>query len=95
MPVAKIAKAWQNLALSKRRCKHELPWLSWGEVDPEEEGEPSTAAMELNCPIIYVMFEQLESLQVPLIKATMKLAPLIQLAVTLCYSANTVIQGGG
>ena len=74
MPVGKIAKGWQNLPMSKQRYKHDLPWLNWGDVEPEAEGEPSTAALALNCPIIHVMFEELQSLQVPTIKPVMKLA---------------------
>ena len=72
MPSSKLPKAWQHLKLSKQRKHHDLPWINWGDIEPEDEGEPSTLALELNAPMVHVMFEQLQSLQVPEIKTSIR-----------------------
>ena len=77
MPVARIAKSWQNLALSKKRKAQKVDWLQWGTEDPEQKYEPSAVALQLNVPMVHAMFEEYKSLDTPVLK------PLITLALGL------------
>ena len=67
MPYATLAKAWAQLAVSKKRQKAEVKWLDWGDATEEDhDGEPSMDALKLNCDLIYCMFSELQSLDVVL-----------------------------
>ena len=81
MPVARIAKAWQNLKLSKKRHASSQSWLQWGTDVPEEQYAPSALALSLNCPMVQAMFDEYKSLDTPVIQPLMTLAPKL----ALCY----------
>ena len=74
MPVGRIAKAWQKLALSKKRQTEGVCWLQWGSDSPKDQYEPSCAALALNAPMVYVMFEEFKNLDTPVIQPMITLA---------------------
>ena len=80
MAYSDIIKKWKGLKLSNRRKKQGLNWLDWGTTESEDQGEPSTATLSLNCPVVHVMFESFRSLDVLPIKPLLKAAPHFVLA---------------
>ena len=73
MPVGRIAKAWQKLALSERRQAEGVNWLQWGSDSPKDQYEPSCIALSLNAPMVYVMFEEFKNLDTPVIQPLVSL----------------------
>ena len=85
MGMLKLAKAWSQLKLTKSRCSGDGPWLRWNTDAPEDRGDPGIKALELNCPMILCMFQQLRSLDPPPIKPLMAEAPYLNLCMCCAH----------
>ena len=80
-----LVKAWRQLKLSKRRHQQQVPWLSWGTEDAEDQGEPSTLALESSCSVIRAMFLEYGNLDIVPIKPLLKTAPCLSCILSVMY----------
>ena len=65
MTASKLSKAWKSLQLSQKRHDLGASWLNWGTDEADQQGEASTSALELNCPMVRVLFDELRTLESP------------------------------